>query len=120
MKIAVTSQGVHMASLVEPRFGRAQQFIVYDTEEKSFQVISNEGSLDAAQGAGVHTAEMLAGMNVDCLISGHCGPNAFRTLSAAGITVYTGADGTVAEMIDAVQDGKLEASGSPDKASHWV
>ena len=80
MKVAVTSQGVSLDAEVDLRFGRAEQFIVYDTETEKFQVISNSQNLNAAKGAGIQAAETLSRLDVDCLISGHCGPNAYRTL----------------------------------------
>jgi predicted Fe-Mo cluster-binding NifX family protein len=48
------------------------------------------------------------------LVTGHCGPNAFRVLSAAGIQVYTGAYGTVEDSLQAFLEGRLERAGAPD------
>lgn len=120
MKTAVTSKGNTLDSEVDLRFGRAAQFIIYDDESEKIEVIDNTQNLNAAQGAGIQAAETLSRQNVDCLISGHCGPNAYRTLSAAGIQVYTGASGTVAEMLTALKEGKLQAANSADKQGHWV
>lgn len=120
MKVAVTSQGVSLDAEVDLRFGRAEQFIVYDTETEKFQVISNSQNLNAAKGAGIQAAETLSRLDVDCLISGHCGPNAYRTLGAAGITIYTGASGKVSDMLAALAAGELAPAEAADKAGHWV
>lgn len=120
MKVAVTSKGVSLDAEIDLRFGRAEQFIVYDTETKKFQVVGNTQNLNASKGAGIQAAETLSRMDVDCVISGHCGPNAYRTLDAAGIKLYTGASGTVSEMLGALETGKLEPAGAADKAGHWV
>jgi predicted Fe-Mo cluster-binding NifX family protein len=48
VKITISSQGGKLDSAVDPRFGRAAQFILYDTETDSYEVISNAQSLDAA------------------------------------------------------------------------
>jgi predicted Fe-Mo cluster-binding NifX family protein len=119
MKIAVTSRGNTLDSEVDLRFGRAAQFILYDDSNETIAIVDNAQSLNAAQGAGIQAAETLSRQDVDCLISGHCGPNAFHTLSAAGIKVYTGVKGTVAEVLTALKEGKLEAADSADKQGHW-
>ena len=120
MKITISSQGNTLDSMVDPRFGRAAQFILYDTETEKFEVLSNQQSLNAAQGAGIKAAETLSGCGAEALITGHCGPNAFGTLSAAGIAVYIGADGlTVAQAIDKFKAGELRTAEASDVKGHW-
>jgi len=85
VKIIISSQGGNLDSAVDPRFGRAAQFILYDTETASYETISNAQSLDAAQGAGIKAAETISRLGAQVLITGHCGPKAFETLKAAGI-----------------------------------
>jgi len=120
MKVAVTSKGVTLDAEVDLRFGRAEQFIVFDTETEKYQVVSNSQNLNAAKGAGIQAAETLSRLDVECLISGHCGPNAYRTLNAAGIRIYTGASGKVSDMLKALEAGDLQPAGAADKAGHWV
>lgn len=118
MKIRISSQGKTLDSAVDPRFGRAAQFILYDTEAGSYEVISN--TQNSAQGAGIKAAETISQAGAQVLITGHCGPNAFNTLKAAGIAVVVGADGcTVGQAIERYRSGRLTASGSPDVAGHW-
>lgn len=120
MKIAISSQGQTLDSAVDSRFGRAGQFIVYDTETGSYQVISNAQSLDAAQGAGIKAAETISRLGAQVLITGHCGPKAFETLKAAGIKILAGAEGcTVSQALQKHKSGQLKSSGSPDVAGHW-
>lgn len=120
MKIACTTSGDTLESPLDSRFGRAPKFIIYDTETKGFQVIDNVQNLEAAQGAGIQSAETVARAEVDCLVTGHCGPKAFKVLTAAGIRVFTGGAGTVSEAITAFQEGRLEASSEADVEGHWV
>jgi len=118
VKITISSQGKTLDSAVDPRFGRAAQFILYDTEAGSYEVISN--TQNSAQGAGIKAAETISQAGAQVLITGHCGPNAFNTLKAAGIAVVVGADGcTVGQAIERYRSGRLTASGSPDVAGHW-
>ena len=49
MKIAISSQGENLNSMVDPRFGRAAQFVLFDTETASYETISNVQGIDAAQ-----------------------------------------------------------------------
>jgi predicted Fe-Mo cluster-binding NifX family protein len=120
MKITVSSQGKELDSSVDPRFGRAAQFILYDTETASYEVVSNAQSLNAAQGAGIKAAEAISSLGAQVLITGHCGPKAFETLSAAGIEIVLGAEGcTVSQALEKYKAGQLKASGSSDVSGHW-
>ena len=120
MKIAVTSKGETPESPVDPHFGRAKGFIVVDTETGEFQFVDNEQNLNALQGAGIQAARNVANCGVECVISGHCGPKAFRTLSSAGIKVVLGVQGTVAEAIERFKNGELSPADAADMESHWV
>lgn len=119
MKIAVSAVEPSTESQVDARFGRAHSFVVQDTDTGSWQVLENSPQMNAAQGAGIQTAEMLAKQLVDAVLTGHCGPKAFRVLQAAGIRVYTGLTGSVAEALAAYQSGELTAAESPDVEGHW-
>ncbi len=119
MKIAVTAQDGRPESPVDPRLGRAQAFVIYDTGTGRFESAENIQNRQAQQGAGIQTAQNLARLGADAVITGHCGPKAFRLLQSAGITVYTGASGTVREAIDACLSGRLRAASAPDVESHW-
>jgi len=120
MKVLVTSSGQAMHSKVDPRFGRAEFFAVVDTETGQFDVVRNEQAREAAQGAGIQAAEAAARLGVGAVITGHCGPKAWRALSAAGISVVSGAQGTVAQAVDAFKQGTLTPASAPDVEGHWA
>lgn len=120
MKVAVTSVGQDLESKVDPRFGRTNWFIVVDTETNQYQVINNEQILNASQGAGIQTAENISRHGVKALITGNCGPKAFRTLGAAGIRVYCDADGTVSEVLEKFKSGKLIQADGANVEGHWI
>ena len=120
MKIAITSQGAELSSEVDPRFGRAQCFIVYDLDTDQFEVVDNEQNLNAAQGAGIQAAQNVADQSAECVLTGHCGPNAFKTLDSAGIKLVVGVTGTVAEAIDKFKAGELKPAGGADVEGHWM
>lgn len=120
MKIAITAQGTDLASLVDPRFGRAQVLIIYDLETDEFQVVSNSQNLNAAQGAGIQSARNVAEQGVECVLTGHCGPKAFHALTSAGIQVVVGVEGSVREAVDKFRSGALKPTGAADVEGHWV
>ena len=119
MKIAITAGGPTLDSPVDQRFGRASRFILFDTKTRDHTTIDNAQALDAVQGAGIQAAETVARAGVECLITGHCGPKAFRALSAAGIRICTGASGSVAEAIASFESGKLTLAQDADVKGHW-
>ena len=119
MKIAITAGGSTLDSPVDQRFGRAPRFILFDTETRTHEPIDNTQALDSAQGAGIQAAETVVRAGAEYLITGHCGPKAFRALSAAGVRICTGAAGSVAEAIAAFESGKLTDAQGADVEGHW-
>ena len=120
MKIAFTTSGETLDSLLDSRFGRAPKFLVYNLDENTFEVIDNGQNLNAAQGAGIQAAETIARQGVDSLVTGHCGPKAFRVLLAAGIKIYNSDSSTVAAALAAYKAGTLKLAESADVEGHWV
>jgi predicted Fe-Mo cluster-binding NifX family protein len=118
-KIAFTVAGSDLSAKLDPRFGRAQQFLIYNLEAQTFDVLDNSQGRGSAQGAGIQAAETMVKMGIDSLITGHCGPKAFRVLEAAGITVYNCSAHTVQEALDMLIAGKLQPAEAADKGGHW-
>jgi predicted Fe-Mo cluster-binding NifX family protein len=120
MKIAVTAQEANVEAEVDPRFGRAKWFAIFDDQTKEFSYIANEQNLQAQQGAGVQAAQLVARQGAKAVITGHCGPKAFRALKAAEIEIFLGAEATVREVLELFRQGKLTASARPDVSGHWA
>ena len=114
MKLAITSRGETPDAEVDPRFGRGKYFIIYDTDTDGFEVMDNADQEGADQGAGVQAAQNVASSGAKALLTGHCGPKAFEVLSAAGIEVYSGIEGTVRDAVEAWRKGSLERLEGPD------
>ncbi len=119
MKIAVTSKGPNLDSEVDPRFGRAQFIIIIDSETLAFETLDNKENTAAFKGAGIQAASMVSEKGAEVLFTGHCGPNAFKTLQAANIKVANGAQGTVREAVQAFEQGKFRFAESADVEGHW-
>lgn len=120
MKIVFTTSGSDLGAPLDSRFGRAPKFLVYDLDSETFEVIDNQQNLNAAQGAGIQSAEAVARLGAKALVTGHCGPKAFRVLLAAGIKIYNTDARTVAEALDLCRAGKLTEANSADVEGHWA
>ena len=120
MKIAFSTSGEDLNAPLDSRFGRAEKFLVYDVERDTFEIVENVQNRQAAQGAGIQTAETVARLKVKGVVSGHCGPRAFRVLTAAGISVYPCDASTVAEALARFKAGELTAAGQADVEGHWM
>ena len=120
MKIVVTSTGETINSPIDPRLGRAKKFIFFDTDTGEHKVVDNSQNLNALQGAGIQAAENISRLGAQYVITGHCGPKAFRTLQAAGIKIIVGVEGTVAEAIDKFKAGELSPTEKSDVDGHWM
>jgi len=117
MKICVTAEGRNLDSKVDPRFGRCQHFIVVDSDTLEFEDIKNP-NIESMGGAGIQSAQLVASKQVKAVVTGNVGPNAFQTLQAAGVEVFTGASGTVKEVIEKYKRGEFKANSSPSVGSH--
>jgi predicted Fe-Mo cluster-binding NifX family protein len=119
MKIAVTSTGTDLDSEVDPRFGRAPYFLIVDSETFEFEVLDNKENVNALKGAGIQAAGMVSKKGAEVLVTGFCGPNAFKAMSAAKIGVANNASGTVRDVVQAYLDGKLPLADSADVEGQW-
>ena len=118
MKIAITSAGDTIDSQVDPRFGRAAYFIIVDVETMQFEAMVND-NVQAGGGAGINSAQNVAKTGATVVLTGNCGPNAERTLSAANVKLYTGVSGTVKEAVEAFKAGKFTEAQGPNVESHF-
>jgi predicted Fe-Mo cluster-binding NifX family protein len=94
-------------------------FVLVDLESGQVESVDNVQNLQAAQGAGIQAAKTVADLGCGAVITGHVGPKAFVTLQAAGIDVWTNADGTVAEAIEQYRAGSLTRADGADVPGHW-
>jgi predicted Fe-Mo cluster-binding NifX family protein len=120
MRIAVSAQGKDLSSAVDPRFGRASYFLVYDTDDETVEVVDNGPNVQAAQGAGIQAAESIARKNVELVVAGSFGPKAFQALEAAGIKAARWTHGTVAEAIEMARNYKLDICHEANVEGHWA
>jgi len=118
MKIAITSMDGTLDGMVDERFGRAKKIVVVGGTN-DHETVDNVTNMNAAQGAGIQTAQNVVRSGATAVISGHLGPNAFRVLSAAGVEVYTASGMTVRDALEAYKTGKLPRLTGADVEGHW-
>jgi predicted Fe-Mo cluster-binding NifX family protein len=117
MKLCISTTGSDLAARVDPRFGRAQGYIIIDSETKACECVQNPAAM-AGGGAGTKAAQLVIDKGVQAVLTGNIGPNAFAVLNAAGIKIYTGVSGTVQDAVDAFSGGALKPVGAPTAAAH--
>jgi predicted Fe-Mo cluster-binding NifX family protein len=120
MKLAVTAQGTELSSPVETRFGRAPYFVLVDTETGQFTAYDNSQNVNAPQGAGIQSAQAIANLGADVLLTGTVGTKALATLQAAEIPVYLGVAGTVTQTVNAFRAGRLTLAKQASAAGHVI
>jgi len=119
MKIAITTSGFNMDAPVDVRFGRARGFAVVEMDTGNFQYLDNSEASSAGQGGGIQAARLIAAHGVQVVLTGHCGPNAFRALEAVGIRVCTGlTGGSIREAVEQFKAGALQGATGADAQGH--
>ncbi len=119
MRVVVTAEGSTQSASVDKRFGRAPCLVVVDTESGEVESHDNQVNLNAAQGAGIQTAQAVARLKVDAVITGNVGPKAFSALGTAGVEVFLAGGGTVEEVVEQLKAGQLIKAQQASVAGHW-
>ena len=65
-------------------------------------------------------AVVITDAEAQALITGHCGPKAFRVLRAAGIKVFNTDAPTIAEALSRFRAGELIEAQSANIEGHWA
>jgi predicted Fe-Mo cluster-binding NifX family protein len=118
MKIAVSSTGPGPDAEVDPRFGRSSYFVIVDGDSMEFEAVENPNVM-AAGGAGIQSAQLVADKGASVVLTGHCGPNAYQTLQAAGISLCVGVGGTVGSAVEAYKAGQIKPTEGPSVGSKF-
>ncbi len=118
MRIAVSAAAPGWEAEGDPRFGRGPQVGIVDPQSMEFEALENTNAM-AAGGAGISTAQMIADKGVEVVLTGNCGPNAYQTLSAAGVQVVTGVSGSIRDAVEAYKAGRLQPNAQPSVGSHY-
>lgn len=121
MKIAISSGRPEPDSPLEPHFGHARWFLIYDTETAAWNAVENRPPA-GGHGAGMAAASRVCDLSVQAVITGRMGPHPREMLDRAGIAVLRASGCTVQQALEAYQREELEElKVSPeDRCRHWV
>ncbi len=109
MKVAISTTGTNLNAPVGTIFGRCQYFIIVDLDTMKFDVIENP-NIELMTKAGIKSGTMIADRGTQVVLTGNIGPNAFNTLSTAGVQVIVGVSGTVKEAIQQLISRQLPSA----------
>lgn len=112
MRVCITAITAGADEVVDPRFGRCDHFVFVDTESDAVEREPN-GLADGAGGVGAKVAQHIADRGVHAVLTGQVGPNAFRVLDAAGVTVYAAGGRSLDDSLADLRDGRLTALNGP-------
>jgi predicted Fe-Mo cluster-binding NifX family protein len=118
MRIAVTAAEPSLDGTVDPRFGRCPYFVIVETDDLDFEAVENP-NVTLGGGAGIQSAQLVSEKGVRFVLTGNCGPNAHRTLSAAGTGVIVGCSGLVRDVVEQFKAGRLSPVDGPNVADHF-
>jgi predicted Fe-Mo cluster-binding NifX family protein len=104
---------------MDPRFGRAAYFIVVDSDTMDFEVIENVDNINLMQGAGIQAGKTIVEKGAGVLITGFCGPKAFKVLESAGVKTIVGVQGLVKKAVEDFKTGKYTSAKAPNVGGHW-
>lgn len=107
MKIAISAKGKITDDSLDPRFGRCEYFQIYDTEVKATKIVKNKGQ-EASGGAGIAAANQLIEEEVDVIITGSLGPNAFEIIEKTDIKAYKCDNIAISEALEKYNNNELE------------
>jgi len=110
MKIVFTAKGKDWDSMMDPRFGRAENFVLYDEETNKLTVVENKDVANEAHGAGPKAAQKISELKADVLITGNGpGEKAGMVMQQLGVKCYIGAgDMTIKSAYEAYKKGELK------------
>ena len=120
MKIAITTETANLDSLFHPRFGRAANFVIVDSDTEEWEAYPNP-ALNASGGAGIQAAQFIAGHGAQAVISGDFGPKAYNALAAGGVQMYLAAANkavTARELLARYRQGQLNQVSAPTNPGH--
>ncbi len=114
MKLSITATGKDLDSRVEKMFGRSPYFVIVDTMTEETTFLRNT-AICSGHGAGIRAAGILSEEGAEALLTGVVGPNAFKALRDAHITVFEGASDldSVGTALRKFKNGMYKAVATP-------
>ena len=110
MRIAIaTNERGSLEDGVALHFGRANNFLIFDTETKSFEVFENPEILGKEL-----PPDFLNRLGIDAVIAFSLGPMAFEKFKNCKIKVLKATESTILENLEKFEKGELKKLGKED------
>ncbi len=98
--------------------GRASCFILYDTENETFDVVDNWKSIDTSHWAGLKLTNKVIEAGAEVVVVRNIGPNAFRDFTNSKIEIFYTEETTVVKAIRRFREGELSPASEPNCTGH--
>ena len=98
MKIAITSEGNTLSSLIDSRFGRCAFFAILDTDTQSTEFFPNPAK-ESSEGAGPAAVQFIASKGVKKIVSGEFGGKIKSLLDNLQIDMLNDSGKSISEII---------------------
>jgi len=100
MKIVISATEGNLDAQVDQRFGRAAWFLIIETETgELLEAINNSTGKEAAHGAGIGAAALVADKGVQAVLTGRVGPKAVPVLEKANVQIINDTRGSVRDVL---------------------
>ena len=100
VRLLVTAEGPTLDDLVEEDFGHARFLIIVDPETWEFEAHENVKK-HTDMGHGIMTAENIAKLGPDAVLTGYAGEHGRMKMRDLGIRMIMDEDGTVRDAVNA-------------------
>ncbi|MGB9735486.1 MAG: NifB/NifX family molybdenum-iron cluster-binding protein [bacterium] len=109
MKIVVGTEEKKLDTLLSKKFGQAKYYILYDTDNKGYEIIENIDPEDR------HVPlQELVRRGADAFIVSYIGPHAFEVLHSANKKVFHAKNISVLSAIEKLLNNELEELKEPN------
>lgn len=109
MKILIGSNGNNLESTISKRFGHAEYFIVYDTQNDSYITYEN----DDEQHNHDNLNYFLHEIGVKNFIVGNIGPHAFEKINNPDTRIFVARNMTIIEAVNKFKSNELKQITEP-------
>ncbi|MCD6500417.1 NifB/NifX family molybdenum-iron cluster-binding protein [bacterium] len=104
MKIALPTNGDRLEDELAFHFGRAENFLIFNTEKENFEIYPNP----EVKGKAILPPDFLKGLGVNVVICFSLGPRAFNLFKSYKIETKKAVKKNIKENINLFQKGKLK------------
>ena len=117
MKIAITAENSNgMESIVAQHFGHAPHFIMVTVENGEVKYVANIANPFSSGHQPGEIPGFIRSLGATVILSGGMGGRAIEFFEQAGISVATGARGSVKQALQTYLDGQLSSAAPCDES----